>query len=110
MPDLAATFGLALLTAQRASRLGIVPRVALLSFSNFGSARFPDSEKVRRAAEICAELDPELMVAKDRAVTLVELEVAPRPMATAKHANRAIWLALRCLCIWRRDDDGDIID
>ena len=53
---------IALLTAQRASRLGIVPRVALLSFSNFGSARFPDSEKVRRAAEICAELDPELMV------------------------------------------------
>ena len=48
-----------------------------------------------------AALDPELMVAKDRAVTLVELEVAPRPMATAKHARRAIWLARRCLCTWR---------
>ena len=53
---------IALLTARRASRLGIVPRVALLSFSNFGSARYPDSEKVRRAAEICAELDPGLVV------------------------------------------------
>ena len=53
---------IALLTSHRASQLGIVPRVALLSFSNFGSARYPDSEKVRRAAEICAELDPDLVV------------------------------------------------
>ena len=53
---------IALLSARRATRLGIVPRVALLSFSNFGSARFPDSEKVRRAAEICARLDPDLVV------------------------------------------------
>ena len=53
---------IALLTAHRARRLGIVPRVALLSFSNFGSARFPHSEKVRRAAEICAQLDPGLIV------------------------------------------------
>lgn len=53
---------IALLAARRATRLGIVPRVALLSFSNFGSARSPDSEKVRRAAEICSELDPGLVV------------------------------------------------
>ncbi len=53
---------IAILTARRASRLGIEPRVALLSFSNFGSARFPESEKVRRAAEICREIDPGLVV------------------------------------------------
>jgi malate dehydrogenase (oxaloacetate-decarboxylating)(NADP+) len=53
---------IALLSARRAKRLGIEPRVALLSFSNFGSARYPDSEKVQRAAEICAELDPGLIV------------------------------------------------
>ena len=53
---------IALLAAHRARRLGIVPRVALLSFSNFGSARCPHSDKVRRAAEICAQLDPGLIV------------------------------------------------
>ena len=53
---------IALLSARRARRLGIVPRVALLSFSNFGSARYPHSEKVRRAAQICSELDPGLIV------------------------------------------------
>ena len=53
---------IALLAAARARRLGIVPRVALLSFSNFGSARCSDSEKVRRAAELCAEMDPGLIV------------------------------------------------
>ena len=53
---------IAMLAARRAQRLGIVPRVALLSFSNFGSARNPDSERVTRAAEICSKLDPGLIV------------------------------------------------
>ena len=53
---------IAMLAARRASRLGVIPRVALLSFSNFGSARAADSEKVRIAAEICAKLDPGLIV------------------------------------------------
>ena len=53
---------IAMLAARRAKRLGIVPRVALLSFSNFGSARNPDSERVTRAAEICSKLDPGLIV------------------------------------------------
>lgn len=53
---------IAMLAARRGRRLGIVPRVALLSFSNFGSARNPDSERVTRAAEICSKLDPGLIV------------------------------------------------
>ncbi len=53
---------IAMLAARRARRLGIVPHVALLSFSNFGSARNPDSERVTQAAEICSRLDPGLIV------------------------------------------------
>jgi malate dehydrogenase (oxaloacetate-decarboxylating)(NADP+) len=53
---------IALLSAAFVRRLGIEPRVAMLSFSNFGSARHPESEKVRLAVEIVKRLDPELIV------------------------------------------------
>ncbi len=51
-----------LLAARRARRLDIEPRVAMLSFSNFGSARHPQSDKVRRAVEIVKAQDPTLIV------------------------------------------------
>jgi malate dehydrogenase (oxaloacetate-decarboxylating)(NADP+) len=51
-----------LLAAGRARRLDIEPRVALLSFSNFGSARHPFSDKVRKAVEMVQRKDPRLIV------------------------------------------------
>jgi malate dehydrogenase (oxaloacetate-decarboxylating)(NADP+) len=42
--------------------LGVTPRIAMLSFSNFGSVRHPDAEKVARAVEILRRRDPSLMV------------------------------------------------
>lgn len=53
---------IALLTARRVQTLGVEPRVALLSFSNFGSVDHPFAEKVRRATEIVKERAPELVV------------------------------------------------
>jgi malate dehydrogenase (oxaloacetate-decarboxylating)(NADP+) len=52
----------ALLSAAFARRLGVEPRVAMLSFSNFGSVRAPTAEKVRRATELVKAQSPELEV------------------------------------------------
>ena len=49
-------------TAHTARRFEIEPRVALLSFSSFGSTPHPQCEKVRRAVELLHEADPTLMV------------------------------------------------
>jgi malate dehydrogenase (oxaloacetate-decarboxylating)(NADP+) len=52
--------------AYAASRItrtfGIEPRIAMLSFSNFGSVRHPDAEKVAKAVKILRQRDPTLMV------------------------------------------------
>ena len=41
---------------------GIEPRVAMLSFSNFGSVRHADAEKVSRAVQLIRQRDPNLVV------------------------------------------------
>jgi malate dehydrogenase (oxaloacetate-decarboxylating)(NADP+) len=53
---------IALEAAETARRFGVEPRVALLSFSNFGSTRHPLTEKVRRAVEFVRQRAPELKV------------------------------------------------
>ena len=53
---------IALCTAQEARRFGIEPRVAMLSFSSFGSTKHPLCEKMKRAAELARYADPTLIV------------------------------------------------
>ncbi len=53
---------IACLAADAACRFDIQPRIAMLSFSNFGSTRHPFAEKVRRAVEIVRECRPDLLV------------------------------------------------
>lgn len=78
---------IALGAAQEARRFGVVPRVALLSFSNFGSAPHPLSRKVQRALELVKQAEPELMVdgemQADTAVVPAILE-ATYPFSTLK--------------------------
>ncbi|MDD2736592.1 MAG: NADP-dependent malic enzyme [Desulfuromonadaceae bacterium] len=52
----------AILAAEKVRMLDIEPRVAMLSFSNFGSSTHPQTKKVRRAVEIVKERAPELIV------------------------------------------------
>ncbi|MGH9469819.1 MAG: NADP-dependent malic enzyme [Terriglobia bacterium] len=53
---------IAWLAAGVAREFNIEPRVAMLSFSNFGSTRHPLSEKMRRATALVKEKFPEIMV------------------------------------------------
>jgi malate dehydrogenase (oxaloacetate-decarboxylating)(NADP+) len=53
---------IALLAARVATSLGMEPRVAMLSFSNFGGLDHPFVRKVRRATEIAKERAPDLII------------------------------------------------
>lgn len=53
---------IAALTAQAVRNLRIVPRIALLSYSNFGSAGGVDAKKMAEAATILKERHPDLIV------------------------------------------------
>jgi malate dehydrogenase (oxaloacetate-decarboxylating)(NADP+) len=52
----------ALLAAEKASFFGLEPRVAMLSFSNFGSVRHPEAERVTRAVEMVRSRKPDLLI------------------------------------------------
>ena len=51
-----------LLAAEEVRRFGLVPKVALLSHSNFGSHDNPSARKMRRARELLEKLAPDLEV------------------------------------------------
>jgi malate dehydrogenase (oxaloacetate-decarboxylating)(NADP+) len=53
---------IALLTAERVRQFDIEPRIAMLSFSNFGGTRHPLSDKVVRAVELVKKAAPDLMI------------------------------------------------
>ncbi len=53
---------IAILVAKEARRFEVEPRVAMLSFSNFGGTRHPLAEKVQRAVEIVKIREPNLLI------------------------------------------------
>ena len=53
---------IAIMAAEKARRFNLEPRIAMLSFSNFGSTRHPLAEKVRRAVELVRQRAPGLMI------------------------------------------------
>lgn len=52
----------AISAAEVAKSLDIEPRIAMLSFSNFGSVKHPESIKVRKAVEIVKGRQPDLII------------------------------------------------
>ncbi len=61
-PDAETLAEIASATARFVWRLGVEPRVAMLSFSNFGSVKHPAAEKVQRAVALLHEREPDLQV------------------------------------------------
>src|SRR5262249_48259107 len=53
---------IAIMAAEKARRFNQEPRVAMLSFSNFGSTRHPLADKVRRAVDLVRQRAPGLMI------------------------------------------------
>ncbi len=53
---------IALLCAREVRRFDVEPRIAMLSFSNFGSTRHPLAEKVRKAVDHVKERSPGLSI------------------------------------------------
>jgi malate dehydrogenase (oxaloacetate-decarboxylating)(NADP+) len=51
-----------LLAAEEVQRFGLTPKIALLSHSNFGSARTPSAQKMSRTRELLEQLAPHLEV------------------------------------------------
>ncbi len=78
---------IAISAAETAERFNVKPRVALLSFSNFGSTRHPLADKVRRAVDLVKKRAPELMVDGEmQADTAVVPDIIARdyPFSTLK--------------------------
>jgi malate dehydrogenase (oxaloacetate-decarboxylating)(NADP+) len=88
---------IACLSADFARQLGLEPRVALLSFSNFGSTPHPLSQKVRLACEIIKQRCPDLAVDGEmQADTAVVPEIIEDryPFSQVKDANVLVFPSL----------------
>jgi malate dehydrogenase (oxaloacetate-decarboxylating)(NADP+) len=88
---------IACLAADYAKQLEIEPRVAFLSFSNFGSSPHPLSEKVRKAVALTKARRPDLVVDGEmQADTAVVSEIVEEryPFSTVKDANVLVFPSL----------------
>jgi malate dehydrogenase (oxaloacetate-decarboxylating)(NADP+) len=88
---------IAILAADFAEKLGLQPRVAMLSFSNFGSTPHPLSDKVRRAVELLRDRAPKMIVDGEmQADTAVVRDIVEKryPFSKVKEANVLVFPSL----------------
>ncbi len=61
-PDARTLAEIAIQTAKVAKRFGVKPKVAMLSFSNFGTSAEMRTDRVEEAIEIVREIEPDLVI------------------------------------------------
>ena len=79
---------IAILVAEKVRSFDVEPRVAMLSFSNFGSTPHPSARKMARATELVKQRMPELMIDGEMmADTAVSQEILDElyPFSSLKH-------------------------
>ena len=84
---------IAILTAEKVKQFGMEPRVAMLSFSNFGSTNHPLVEKVKRAVALVKQRAPKLIVDGEmQADTAVSQDIINElyPFSTLKDAANVL--------------------
>ncbi|MSP92722.1 MAG: NADP-dependent malic enzyme [Myxococcales bacterium] len=78
-PDAAMLADIALMAAEYAEALGLQPRVAMLSFSNFGQSAHAEARKVSEAVRLLRQRAPNLQVDGE-----MQVQVALDPVARAR--------------------------
>jgi malate dehydrogenase (oxaloacetate-decarboxylating)(NADP+) len=89
-PDAETLAQIAILAADFARALDIDPKVAMLSFSNFGSTPHPESQKVRQAVEIVCQERPDIVIDGEMqadAAVVPEIVEGRYPFSRVKDAN-----------------------
>jgi malate dehydrogenase (oxaloacetate-decarboxylating)(NADP+) len=91
-PDAETLAQTAMLAADTVRTLGLEPRVAMLSFSNFGDAPHPSSNKVAKATALVKALRPDINIDGEMQanVALNDVDRAPYPFSTLKHAANVL--------------------
>jgi malate dehydrogenase (oxaloacetate-decarboxylating)(NADP+) len=93
-PDAETLSEIALLVAEKVQDFGIQPRVAMLSFSNFGDAPHAESKKVALATRLVKARRPDLIIDGEMQanVALSEADRASYPFSSlAQNANVLIF-------------------
>ncbi len=96
-PDEETLASIAINAADLATQFDITPRVAMLSFSNFGSTRHSQSDKVRRATELVKQWRPDLVIDGEMQADVAvvpELMQQLYPFSQVQDANVLVFPAL----------------
>jgi malate dehydrogenase (oxaloacetate-decarboxylating)(NADP+) len=81
---------IAIQTADFARDFDVTPRIAMVSFSNFGASQHPEARKVRQAVEIVAERRPDLLIDGEMQASVAvsaQLTEERYPFSKVKGAN-----------------------